>query len=494
MRIENLRKDCPMTAKIIQGVYTELDPDGVIVVFDSFLENHVGYTSDELCGKKWSDVFLPMETDQAGGQNIQDVFVKNDNHKCMSQIQTKAGDTLYVEWYFQSVRNSTGGVISVLGVGQDVSFRVTNEEEIQQRHFKLIEKVRVLTCMYRIAQMAVDDSHSFDTTLQAIIDLIPQAFEHPERIAASIRFDKKFYQTPGFDSSQNRYEKDIVIKEDLRGRVEIGCIENGEAVLSAEKVYSAEEIKLMESAARKVAYIMERKEANEKKQALEEQLRHADRLATIGQLAAGFAHELNNPLGDILGFAQLASNYPDLPEQVYQDLVKIVKSTLYAREVIKKVLFFSRQTLPREAKANLNRLIEDWVDFFEFRCAQNNIEIVLEMDENLPSVTGDPAQLNQVLINLVVNAIHAMPEGGILTIKTTVKQDSISMLVQDTGQGISEDIKDKIFLPFFTTKEVDQGTGLGLSVVYGIVNEHGGTVHVDSQVGSGSIFEVELPI
>jgi len=162
-------------------------------------------------------------------------------------------------------------------------------------------------------------------------------------------------------------------------------------------------------------------------------------------------------------------------------------------------LLFSRQTQPHEAKANLtkanlNRLIEDWMDFFEFRCAQNNIEIVLEMDENLPSVAGDPAQINQVLINLVVNAIHAMPEGGILTIKTVAKQNSIFMLVQDTGQGISKDIKEKIFLPFFTTKEVDQGTGLGLSVVYGIINEHGGTVSVDSQLGTGSIFKVELPI
>ena len=483
-----------MIIKLIQGVYIELKADGTIETFDSFLENPVEYTPDGLCGKKWSDVFLPVEINKNHGQNIQDILVKNCRHKCITQIETRAGDNLYVEWYFQSVRDSAGDIISVLGVGQDVSSRITGEKELHQRHLKLLEKNRVLACMYRIAQMAVDDSHSFDATLKAIIDLIPQAFEYPEKVTASIRLDEKFYQTTGFESSQNRYGKDIIIKEDVRGRVEIGCTENGKAFPCADKVYSAEEIKLIESAARKVAYITERKDANEKKQVLEEQLRHADRLATIGQLAAGIAHELNNPLGDILGFAQLASNCPDLPEQVYEDLVKIVKSTLYAREVIKKVLFFSRQTHPREDKANLNRLIEEWVDFFEFRCAQNNIEIVLEIDENLPSVTGDQAQLNQVLINLVVNAIHAMPEGGTLTIKTTVKQDSVVMLVKDTGKGISEDIKDKIFLPFFTTKEVDKGTGLGLSVVYGIIKEHGGTVHVDSQEGSGSIFKVKLPI
>ncbi len=368
-------------------------------------------------------------------------------------------------------------------------------QDIQSGHNdKLLEKIRVLTCLYRIAQMAVDGSLAFDQTLTAIIDLIPQAFSRPQKMAAGIRLGEQSYQTPGFDASQHRYRESIVINGDVRGHVEVGRLENDEAARCGAYVYSDEEINLLESAARKITHMLERKEADEKKQILEEQLRHADRLATIGQLAAGIAHELNNPLGDILGFAQLASNYPDLPEEVYQDLVKIVKSTLYAREVIKKVLFFSRQTLPREAKTHLNRLIEEWVDFFEFRCAQNDIKIVLAMDETLPSITGDPAQLNQVLINLVVNAVHAMPEGGILTIKTAVKQDRVSMTVQDTGQGIAEAIKDKIFLPFFTTKEVDQGTGLGLCVVYGIVNEHGGTVNVNSRVGMGSIFEIELPI
>lgn len=359
---------------------------------------------------------------------------------------------------------------------------------------KLIAKVRVLTCLYKIAQMVVDDSVALPSTLQAIVDLIPQAFAHPQRMAAIIRVDDSAYQTPGFAASQQRSGTQIVVKGDVRGLVEIGTIPDGTTVPDDAGAGSAEAVELMASAARKVAYMLERDEASAKKKTLEEQLRHADRLATIGQLAAGIAHELNNPLGDILGFAQLASNYPDLPEQVYADLVKIVKSTLYAREVIKKVLFFGRQTLPRDARTNLNRLIAEWVDFFEFRCAQNDIEIVLEMEDALPSVTGDPAQLNQVLVNLVVNAIHAMPGGGTLTIRTARKPNRVAMQVQDTGHGIPDTIKDKIFMPFFTTKAVDQGTGLGLSVVYGIVNEHKGTVTMHSQEGLGSSFEIELPI
>ncbi len=367
-------------------------------------------------------------------------------------------------------------------------------EELRRSQCKLLEENRVLECLYKIAQIAVDYSYSFGATLQAVIDLIPKAFEYPEEVTVRVRLDEQFYQTPGFESVRNLYGKDIIVNGAVRGSIEVGYLKGGRAASNEKEVYSDQQIKLVESAARKVAFIITRQEANEKKQALEEQLRHADRLATIGQLAAGMAHELNNPLGDILGFAQLVSNYPDLPEPAYRDLIKIVKSTLYAREVIKKVLLFSRQTQPREARANLNKLIEEWADFIESRCAQNNIGTVLEMEQKLPSVSGDPAQLNQVLINLVVNAIHAMPEGGILTIKTREEPRAVSMVVQDTGVGIEEDIKDKIFLPFFTTKEVDQGTGLGLSVVYGIIKEHGGTVTVDSRAGVGSTFEIKLPL
>lgn len=242
------------------------------------------------------------------------------------------------------------------------------------------------------------------------------------------------------------------------------------------------------------ARMLEREEIDAQEEALREQIRHADRLATIGQLAAGIAHELNNPLTDILGFAQLAANSPDLSEQTYEDIIKIVQSALYAREVIKKMLFFSRQTHPRETKANLNALVRDWMGFIEPRCAQNGIEVALALCEDLPDIAGDASQLNQVLINLVINAIHAMAEGGRLTIETRVRDRQVIMRVTDTGTGIPADIRDKIFLPFFTTKEVDKGTGLGLSVVYGIVTEHGGTISLESTEGEGTVFEILFPM
>ena len=366
---------------------------------------------------------------------------------------------------------------------------ISNDEKA-----RLFEKIRVLNCLYQISELVVDGTNAFEKTIQAIVDLMPQAFEHPEKVVASILLGETCYQTSDCASSKYSSHRPIVVGGEVRGRLEIRFIENGFFALRSVQVCTIEEDNFMEAVAKKIAYIIDRKEAFDKKKILEEQLRHADRLATIGQLAAGIAHELNNPLGDILGFAQLASKYPDLNEDVYQDLVKIVKSTLYAREIIKKVLYFGRQTHPKEAKTDLNKLIGEWMDFFESRCAKSGIRIVVERDQGLPVVNGDPAQLNQVFVNVVVNAIQAMPAGGTLTIKTMRKQDRASIIVQDTGQGIEEENKDKIFLPFFSTKEVDEGTGLGLSVVYGIVNEHGGSIEVSSKKGHGSTFDIMLPI
>lgn len=481
------------TIKMIQGIYIELNPEGIILDYESYLPMEINCSSGNLCGKYWSDVWPDMQAEKDGPQGLPKLMLENDNQRYLQRLHTKAGAEVFIKWVFKKKYDSNGAIRSVIGVGQDTSSHAPADETLLRHYSKLLERNRVLTCLYEMAQLVVDDSHTFEAVLQDIVNLIPKAFDCPEKMTAAIHLDGTTHQMQGFELSRNRYGKDIVIKEEVRGRIEVGRLAKAAAIECKETTCSDEENNLLDTAARKVAYIVERKEANERKQILEEQLRHADRLATIGQLAAGIAHELNNPLGDILGFAQLASNYPDLPEQIYHDLNKIVKSTLYSREVIKKILLFSRQNLPHEGKVNLNALIDDWIDFFESRCNQNDIKIALEMDRNLPSVTGDSSQLNQVFINLVVNAIHAMPEGGVLTIRTTIEPDGISMRVQDTGQGIEPEFKDKIFLPFFTTKEVNQGTGLGLSVVYGIVNEHGGTVTVDSQIGTGSTFEVKLP-
>jgi signal transduction histidine kinase len=257
--------------------------------------------------------------------------------------------------------------------------------------------------------------------------------------------------------------------------------------------FMKEERDLIDAVAKETALLLKRREGEEEKLKLENQLRHADRLVTIGQLAAGVAHELNEPLGSILGFAQLVKKDSDLPPQAGRDVDKILSASLYAREVVKKLLLFSRQMPPKRIPVHLNELVQEGLCFFESRCVREGIELIRKLAPDLPQIDADPSQLNQVLVNLVVNALQAMSKGGRLSIETGRQGDGVCLIIEDTGIGMTEETLSKIFTPFFTTKDVGQGTGLGLPVVHGIVTSHGGSIRVKSQVGQGTRFEIRLP-
>jgi signal transduction histidine kinase len=224
---------------------------------------------------------------------------------------------------------------------------------------------------------------------------------------------------------------------------------------------------------------------------LEQQLRLADRLATIGTLAAGTAHELNEPLGAVLGFAQLASKSPGLPESAARDLDRIAKAALHAREVIKQLMLFARQTPPNKSAVDLRQVVEEALVFLAGRCQEAGITVSRRL-EPVPGIVADANQLRQVVLNLTVNALQATAKGGEVRVSLTTVGRAVRLIVEDDGVGMTEEIREKIFLPFYTTKETGQGTGLGLSVVHGIVASHGGEIRVESSPGRGTRFEVDL--
>ncbi|MFQ5821859.1 MAG: ATP-binding protein [Candidatus Heimdallarchaeota archaeon] len=374
------------------------------------------------------------------------------------------------------------------GVAQTLGIAVAD----RYAQASLRERVKELTCLYGIAKVAEQPGRSLEEILQGTVELLPPSWLYPEIASARIIFDDASYSTPGFQSGRHKQTADIVVSGKKRGAVEVTYRED--KLELDEGPFLKEERNLIDEVSRQVALIIERKQSEEEKAKLEVQLRHADRLATIGQLAAGVAHELNEPLSNILGFAQLAKKCAGLPKQTEQDIDKIVSASLYAREVIKKLLIFSRQSPSRKTKVNLNQVVEEGLYFLEARCAKEGIEVVRSLSPNLPEMTADPSQLKQVLVNLVVNSIQAMPEGGKLTIKTFASQDHVSLVLEDNGIGMDEEIKKQIFIPFFTTKDVDQGTGLGLPVVHGIVTSHGGSIEVESKIGHGTRFEIRLPV
>jgi signal transduction histidine kinase len=356
----------------------------------------------------------------------------------------------------------------------------------------LTERVKELTCLYGIAQVVEEGIGQPDEMLGRITALLPPAWQYPEIAAAQVVLDGKTYGSPGYAEGVHQQSAEIIVGSRPRGIVKVVYLENRPEFV--EGAFLPEEEKLIGAVAREVGLIVERIEAAAERAHLQQQLIHADRLATIGQLAAGVAHELNEPLGNILGFAQLAQKCPQLPPQAERDIEKIVTSSLYAREVIRKLMVFARQVPARKESVNLNQVIEDGLYFLEARCSKSGVQVVRELARDLPQIVADPAQVKQILVNLVVNAVQAMPDGGTLTIGTRAIDSSVELFVEDTGTGMSAEILEKIFLPFFTTKDVHEGTGLGLSVVHGIVTAHGGTIKARSRPGLGTRMEIRLPI
>lgn len=356
----------------------------------------------------------------------------------------------------------------------------------------LRERVKELSCVYGIAQLVEQPGITLEKILQGIADLLPPAMRYPDIASARILLDDKEYCSP-HECKETRYRlaADIEIEGESRGVVEVFYSEEKPELEVG--LFLAEEQSLLDAVAGYIGLIIKRKQWEEEKDRLQEQLRHADRLATIGQLGAGVAHELNEPLGAILGFAQLAAKTESLPKQGLKDIKKIENAAVHAREVVKKLLFFARQMPTHKTLVNLNRIVEEGLYFLESRCAKEGVELVRDLADDLPEITADPAQLNQVLVNLVVNALQASSAGGKLTIRTRCDKDSVLLTVEDTGEGMTEEVRKQIFVPFFTTKGVGQGTGLGLPVVHGIVSSHGGTIEVESKVGRGSRFTFKLP-
>ena len=226
------------------------------------------------------------------------------------------------------------------------------------------------------------------------------------------------------------------------------------------------------------------------------QLASSEKLASLGKLAAGIAHEINNPMGGILIYASLMME--DLPEDdpKRQDLARIVQETGRCKEIVKSLLEFARQSEPKMEPVDINCAITDGLFFLENQASFYNIRIVKKLDPSLPFALGNSSQLKQVFMNITVNAAEAMHGSGALTISTTFSPERKNITIEftDTGEGIPKENLSRIFDPFFTTKEVGKGTGLGLSTAYGIIEGHGSKLNVKSKVGEGTTFIIELAV
>lgn len=358
--------------------------------------------------------------------------------------------------------------------------------------FKLKERIKELKCLYELSRITLQSGSNLPNIVNKTLSILPAALQHPGMGEAQITIEKQRFNTPHFHQSQYSIAAPVTTNGKRKGVIEVGYRRS--TSINSKHPFLKEEKSLLKAVAREFSLIIERSVMEEERKALQLQLQHAERLALIGELTAGIAHELNEPLGRILGFSQLIKKAGSLSNQQGEDLERIIKASLYTREVIKKLMFFSRQMPQQITSVNLNEVIANILYFIDARYQGNKIIIKQKLQEPLPLIQADAVQISQVLVNLITNAIHAMPQGGDLHISTVAKPEYVSLIVKDTGTGMTSGIKRKIFEPFFTTKPMGHGTGLGLSVVQGIVTAHHGNITVVSKPDKGTRFEIQLPL
>jgi two-component system, NtrC family, sensor kinase len=359
--------------------------------------------------------------------------------------------------------------------------------------FQLRERVKELNCLYELSKIAWEEENDLKAIIAKTLVILPKAMQYPDLAEVSMTIHKKQYSTPHFSDCKWDISTPLTVGERKYGTIKIGYRESGD-IASKASPFLQEERNLIRIVGRELSLFIRRASVEEDKQKLKAQLQHAERLAFVGELSAGIAHELNEPLGKILGFSQLLKKGGELNFQQEEDIERIIKASLYTREIIKKLMIFSRQMPQQIVPVNLNTIVSSTLYFIDVRFQSQGINIVERLDPNLPLIQADSVQMSQVLVNLITNAIHALPEGGQVTVSTRQKDNTVILAVKDTGTGMPPSVRKKIFEPFFTTKPVGQGTGLGLSVVQGIIDSHDGSIQVTSTRGKGSKFEIRLPI
>ena len=245
-----------------------------------------------------------------------------------------------------------------------------------------------------------------------------------------------------------------------------------------------------------VVDVTERRRMERERIKIEERAYASNRLTSIGEMAAGIAHEINNPLTSVIGFSQILMK-KNIPEDMKDIVVRVNDGAQRVADIVRRLLTFARKKKPERVAINLNDVIEDTLALREYELKTNNVELTTKLDPNLPLILADTGQLQQVFLNIIINAetaLKSVRRRGKLLIRTATKENTVKAMFRDNGLGIPKENLQKIFEPFFTTGEIGQGTGLGLSLCHGIVTEHNGKIYAESTLGKGTEFTVELPV
>lgn len=394
------------------------------------------------------------------------------------------------------------------------------EAALQIRTADLNGRVKELNCLYGISKIVEKENYTIEETLRKVADLVCSSWQYPEIACVQIKLDRyDAYKTDNFTETEWRLSQDIRISKEKAGAVEIYYLE--EKPVMDEGPFLNEERTLLNAIAEQLGYALERREAIQEKQKMQAFIFQQEKLASVGQLAAGVAHEINNPLNYISSNLGSLNEYlvqlmeyvnastTNLKAEELQQLRKALDIDFIAEDIkdlisesiegtdrisaiVQNLKSFSRVDEGKCKETDINDCLENTIKVI-WNELKYKAKIIKEYGE-LPLTQCYPQHLSQIFMNFLVNAVQAIEKEGEIKIKTWQDGKSIYVSITDTGHGIPEENISKLFEPFFTTKEVGKGTGLGLSIAHEIIQKHKGRIDVESEVGRGTTFTVTLPI
>ncbi len=379
---------------------------------------------------------------------------------------------------------------------RDMARQEAPREEERRLLDELKERNKRITCLYSVGEI-IRASEIETDLFHDVVSLVRPACYRPELTRARLVFDDQAYVEKAFERTPWCFSEDIIASGRKRGVLEVYYLDVLDDDPQARR-FLAEDRNLIEAIARTLGETVERREA-------EAQVVQASKLASIGELAAGVGHEINNPINGIMNCADiLIDQLKDNPKALqFAELIRSEADRVAT--ITRNLLTFARQDREERRPARLCDIVNDVLSLCGKRITRSHIDLQQNIPENLPEVNCRNEQMQQVVMNLIINAIHALDERYpemapkkqlTLTGKVVARGDApfLRLTVEDRGTGIPPALRDRLFDPFFTTKGRDRGTGLGLSVSDGIVKDHGGIISLESEMGRYTRFHVDLPL
>lgn len=360
---------------------------------------------------------------------------------------------------------------------------ITTEEILQER-------IKELSCLYDVSSVIILHEESVTDTLDEICSILERAWRFSDKAIIELQLEDYYFSTSKIMPRETVFqESKISVFNESKGYVKvhypIGDFSQND--------FLDDEQKLLNKVSSDISSFYERHLNQEKNELLKRSMERVDRLAILGEITAGIAHELNTPLGNILGFAELIQESTK-EKQSQLDCAKIIKAAIYSREVVKKLMFFSCEMPQNRRFVEVVPLISEALSLMGPNFKKAEISYEFDFQDPQLEVQLDSIQFTQILFNILINAIYVSPKNSVVKVKVYVLAADFFIEIADEGPGIVEEFKCKIFEPFFTTKPVGEGSGLGLSVVHGIVKSHKGDIVSFDNVPQGTIFQIRLPL